>query len=316
MKRIFTGLFLLVLLFAPLYGQDAGSGSLSTQISSLPEIKVTFTHSWVTPFLQFDNFLMSGNNIRTALSVDLSPVSTNIGAELTITPLALLQLKIGAKGGTGWNIELFGSHINGVGLNSVTAPTTSGYGVGQGWGFNYSEWAAAVLQFDVGAVIPGDWNHIQMQTTQKITYAGYSGVKYVDNDSWYFEASSGEARNGFSYHGDYVLAYALPLSISEVAFIDTIAFMAESDMHLYDWNTAWGGDEMTWTLSGILNFTWFEGFNTAVIVQFNQGKDFSYKSGGLIPRDQVKNTYYRNRVFEDLYFKFFRVAVQIGWKLY
>jgi hypothetical protein len=306
MQRI---LFFLVLSFLalPLIAQDEdgirSSSELLLQVSSLPEAKLGFTERFYFPFLQGEGPLTVENNISLALTAELSPISLNGVVEAVWTPIAFFQLATGGRIGSGWNVNLFGSDIYGIGINHSG---DNGNAEINGSAFDGLLWKAQIggaLQFDLAAIFPGDWNHIIARSYHEINHKGYSQAK--TNESWYFEADDGENCNGFNYYGNFLIGYQMPV------FIDMIGFLAEMDLYLYDTKgrESWGDDLIRWTFSSIFNFTITEQFGITLLAQFRTQRNFV--------QSDWQDLYYRNRTIDNskpLHLEFYRAAVALTYK--
>jgi hypothetical protein len=202
-----AALFLTVLLCAAPLGAETAIGSkreLSVVASSLPEAMLGFTWHFTVPFLRGDHFLTADNNIRAALGLELSPVSLYGLADLVWTPAAFFELSAGAKLGSGWNIELSGDPVYGIGINrpktgvraapagSPAAAEIDGAPFG---GLHWNLHGGGALQFDLAALFPGDWRHVVFRSYHELNYRGYS--RAAAGDSWVFENDDGENRNCF-----------------------------------------------------------------------------------------------------------------------
>ncbi|MDR2111342.1 MAG: hypothetical protein LBP32_08560 [Spirochaetaceae bacterium] len=118
-------LFLFSLILAGALRAEEPRGSLDVvpstaftfQASSLPEAKLSVIQGFTFPLLRGENPLTAGNNIKTTLSAEVSPISLNGLAEAVWTPIAFFQLAAGGRIGSGWNITLFGSELRGIGIN-------------------------------------------------------------------------------------------------------------------------------------------------------------------------------------------------------
>ena len=279
------------------------SSELLLQISSLPEAKLGFTQRFSFPFLQGKSPLTADNNIALALTGEVSPISLNVLAETVWTPVAFFQLAAGGRLGSGWNIELFGGKVKGIGLNRADA---AGNAETDGSAFDGLLWkvqAGGAIQFDLAAIIPGDWNHVVFRSYHEINYKGYTRAKA--NDSWYFENDDGENCNGFNYYGNFLLGYRMPI------FFNLIGILAEMDLYLYD--TAdrenWGDDLVRWTFSGILGFEIAKKFSITVITQLRTRRNYT--------DPDWEDKYYQNRTLDTqdkFHLKFYRVAVAFGYK--
>ena len=305
MKRV---IFLLLVVFSvqPLIAQKekTSSGELLFQISTLPEAKIGYTHRFNFPFLQGESFLTQDNNIAFALTGEISPISINALAETVWTPAAFFQLAAGGRFGSGWNIELFGGKVYGIGISRADA---LGNAEVSGSAFDGLIWkiqAGGAVQFDLAAIIPGDWNHVVARSYHEINYKGYTRAKA--HESWYFENDDGENCNGCNYYGNFLLGYQMPL------FFNLVALLAEMDLYLYDTpgRKTWGDDLVRWTFSCILGFEITEQLSVTVITQFRTRRNFN--------ESDWKDLYYRNRTLDTKdkqHLEFYRVAVALNWSL-
>jgi hypothetical protein len=154
------------------------------------------------------------------------------------------------------------------------------------------------FQFDLAAVLPGDWHHLVFRSYHEIRYKGYTDAS--EGDSWYFENDDGENRNGFNYYGNYLLGYQMPL------FLNTLGLMAEMDKYLYDTPNrgSWGDGLGRWTFSALFNFTITDWLSAALITQFRTRRNYT---------DATKdNGFYQDRQIRDSpsrHLEFYRVAL-------
>ncbi|MDR0447830.1 MAG: hypothetical protein LBH07_04095 [Treponema sp.] len=242
------------------------STNLELQISTLPEAKLGLTQSFSFPFLQGQSPLTMDNNITANLTAEVTPVSLNGIAEINLTPAAFFVFSGGGRAGSGWNMPLgYGIGINKPENESDTPPRKAKIDGDAFDGLLWSAWGAGTLQFDMGAVIPGDWNHVLFQTRQEFRYSGYT--RAGSQEPWVFENDDRENQNGWIYYARYILGYHMPQS----PVLDTIAFMAELEKNLY--NTPggdyWGENLGYWIFSGLFNFSITPRFTTALVIQMN-----------------------------------------------
>ncbi|MDR1429936.1 MAG: hypothetical protein LBI85_06565 [Spirochaetaceae bacterium] len=309
-KTILPGLFLadlfLVLAALPGTAEPSSSTEIGLQVSSRPEAKITLTRQYVFPFLQGESPLTRDNSINARFGGELSPISVNGSAELTWTPIAFFQLAGGVRAGSGWNIEIFGKQARGYGINrprSDTDPAEEISGPPFG-GLLWSAFGGGTLQFDLGALFPGDWNHIVFRAYQELRYKGNSAAG--SGDSWYFENDDGENRNGFISYGSYVLGYQMPVKLNMVGF------MAELTRLLYDTpgRKTWGDDLNQWTLSGLANYSLTEKLSAALVIQFRTRRN--YLSGN-------EDTFYQRRILNESdrqHIQFYRLALLLNYRLH
>jgi hypothetical protein len=289
---------------------------LEVQISSRPELKLKVIETMTFPFLRGDGPLTEENNIKAIFSADVSPVSINGTAETLWTPVAFFQAAAGARAGTGWNIDLFGNGIYGIGVN---APGDEKDAEGRRKskvreeafdGLLWSAWGGGALQFDLAALVPGDWNHLLFRTYHEARYAAYT--RATGRQSWFFEADYGENQNGWVYYASYLLGYQMPRS----PILNTLAVMAELKKNLY--NTPggdyWGDTLGDWTLSGFLNFVLSPRFRTTLGVQLR-----SWRNHGSSDLENAGMIYYKDRKLQGDYgerrLAFYRAALVFNYTL-
>jgi hypothetical protein len=286
------------------------SAGLSLSVSSLPEAQLAFTQTFVFPVLRGDHFLFSGNNLATNLTFNVSPLSMNAGAEAVLTPIALAQIKAGALGGSGWNIPALG---NGLAVNRRRADGASSFNDRAGSPFEGLVWKAyggGALQFDLAAVLPGDWNHLLFQIYQEVNYRANTAA--AADQLWEYEAEGGLLRNGLNYYASYVIGYQLPVS----RFLNVIGFMGEMELKLRDglgYDPASrrdsGYDKPEWKLSALYNAGITEKIGITFILQLKTAPHYT---------EETRNSYYLDRKLDaetPVLFKFYRAAAVLSWKL-
>jgi hypothetical protein len=146
---------------------------------------------------------------------------------------------------------------------------------------------------------------VVFQTYHEINYHGNSRAK--NGESWYFEADSGENRNGFNYYGSIVLGYQMPI------FLSMVAFMAEMDLNFYDTpgRTLWGDDLMRWHFANVLQFRITEKLGAAIITQFRTMRNFTNFDLNEAKKADAPMMHYQNRILNTsnpLRLEFYRVA--------
>ena len=171
------------------------------------EFRTTLNGSHVIP-IPGDGILTSGNNIKLNGSFELSPVSIKPGFSVTYTPLALLNVQAGANILTGWFLP--GLNVQGVGLWDGTKYVSKDLNA-----VVHEVWAQATLQFDLAAVMPGDWNHVVTLNTFKLSHTGLSGKEAANGTAWLLQGS-GEKVNGFKYNANFTFGYQMPLLLNMV----------------------------------------------------------------------------------------------------
>lgn len=276
------------------YGRDLGNGWGGA------EAKASITHKIKVPFMQGTGALSSDNNILYQFQGELSPVSINVIASAALTPIAFLNFQAGTSLGTGWN---FFGLFNGLGLNE------DGTGIPEEDpvpGIVLKSWLSGTFQFDLGAVIPGDWTHVIMAATAKLEHEYFSGAG--EKEAWQYEADAGENFNGFSFRGTYVLGYQLPYKLNTVALLVETEQMIGANKDLSSSDAAdWGSDFTQVTFGPIANIKLSENSSLLILLQFRTEKLFTDAT--------VYNNYFRNRVYDGTYVDFRRIAFSYSHKL-
>jgi hypothetical protein len=299
--------------------------SLNLQISSLPEAKLSAGLQYLFPLLRdagplAGSPLTADNSLSAALRGEISPVSLNGAFEAVFTPIAFLQFAGGFKLGSGWNISLGDTEIYGLGLN-LPKITRRGEALARPMAERTSEikgspldglvgkaYLGGAFQFDLAALYPGDWHHLVFRAYHEFNYQGYT--RAAEGESWVFEASNEENRNGFSYYGSCLLGYRMPL------VLNTVGIMAEMDRYLYNSPRGgyWGDDLNRWIFSFLCNFTVTGNLEAALLVQTRTMRN--YRDGD---RDNSSRYYYQYRELDTgnpLRLEFYRVAAVFTYKLW
>lgn len=285
---------------------------IALTISSLPEAKLAFNQNFTFPFLQGGHFLTRDNNIRLKLTAEATPISLNGLADVYWTPAAFFQVRAGTKLGSGWNIELFGAPVYGIGTNRPQSAGGEGLVSAERAGspFDGLYWkvlGGGTLQFDFAALFPGDWHHVVFQSYHELNYRGYTGAG--PDVAWVFENDDAENRNGFNYYGNILLGYQMPV------FLNTLGLLVEMDKYLYGTphGDDWGDEKVRWIFSGLFNFTVTEWFGAALLVQCRTRRN--YEDGDL---KNKAHYFYQSRTLDretPLRLEFYRVAVVLTFTI-
>ena len=286
---------------------------LEVQISSLPELKLIFTQFFKIPFLQGNNMLTEGNNLKIEVGGEVTPISANFLFKETLTPIAFFELSHGGRIGSGWTLPLFGMDLYGVGLNKQDAAGKESYS-GKGFdGMLWNVFLGGMVQMDFGLLLPWEYDHIVFQSYHEINYSGYSRAK--EGESWFYENDGGENSNGFNYYGSILLGYQIP-----DFWFNTIACLAEMDLYLYDkipGRAKWGDDLIRWHIAGVLGFSFDGLFDLMVVTQFRTLRNTTDAAESKKPWNK-KTSYYRTRTLDTdnpVDFHFYRVAALFTFKL-
>lgn len=162
-----------------------------------------------------ENWLVKGATVAIDAKAELTPVTIKPMLDITFTPLPFIVFSAGVQAGTGWNL----AGLQGMALYNDAENKYDDIVPFKGW--FYKAYAQGVFQFDLGAVIPGDWTHVLMMYTYQTYYHGLSGVP--NGDIWMWQCS-GKKANGLQNYQSLILAYGLPNDV-----IKRVGVMGELD---------------------------------------------------------------------------------------
>ncbi|HRX17302.1 MAG TPA: hypothetical protein P5123_13390, partial [Spirochaetota bacterium] len=171
-------------------------------------------------------------------------------------------------------------------------------------GIVYSAGGGAAFQFDLAAIVPGEWNHLIFRTYHTCFYRGLTSA---DNEqSWMFENDEGENRNGYNYYGNYLIGYQMPLKFSFVGVL------FEEELRLYETENGsnWGDDLSRWTISPLAVFDFTDKISATCLVQFRTERNFIDGT--------TDNDFYQTRKIDsddERDIEFYRAVFIINYKL-
>jgi hypothetical protein len=314
-RKYLLSLALLLIFFpvSPLYAESEVESrtSVELQISTLPEAKLILFQDFIVPVLQGDNALVKDNNIKFGMKYEVTPISMCLWGTTVFTPVAFLEFAARGMIGSGWNINLFGGEVRGMGLNVPDdEDKTSVDGTPFDGTFLGAEFGGA-FQFDLAAVLPGDWNHVLFRTDHEMRAKMYSRAGI--GDAWFYESDHGENQNGWTYYGRYLIGYQMPF------FLNTVALQAEMEKYLYGTPNGdqWGEALGRWDFGLIMNFQFTERFRTMLVTQlrlYREYENFTYNNKD--ENDPDYNRYYKERVATGGgSLQFYRVAAILNYRL-
>jgi len=265
------------------------------------ELQLYLNHKITVPFLEGEHELTEDNNVKFNFNLYVAPVALYGKAAAIFTPIAFLNFEIGGMIGSGWNAVIF----NGLGLNTTGTPETTSFP-----GVVTELWSSATFQFDLAAIVPGEWTHVVLVANGEFKYSYFSGAGVsttADVQAWQWLADSGENLNGLKFNGTYFLGYQMPL------VLDTVGFLVETTQHLGANNTlstmasnGWGSDFVEVTFGPLANFSFDEHNNLTVLFQFQSGRD--YTDATIFEQNFI------DRDYEATYVKFHRIALAYNYK--
>jgi hypothetical protein len=274
--------------------------SVNFVATTTKEAKVKLIETVTVPFLVGRTALTSGNNVQLRGTAELSPVSVNGTFETRLTPIAFLQFVAGGSIGSGWNIPI----AKGLKKNTLVNDHESEFIGGAFDGLVWSVKAGGQFQFDLAALVPGEWNHIVFQTYHAAQYRALTSAS--SGESWLYEADEGENRNGWNYYGCYFLGYQMPIALNMVGVL------FEEDLYLYNVENGalWGDDLSRWTFGPMFNFTVTKDLSVALLVQARTRRTYT---------DETEDyTFYQSRRVDDSnprHVEFYRAAINATLRL-
>ena len=212
-----------------------------------------------------DHWLLSDANIVLASSFELTPVSVRPGLSIEFTPLPFIVFSTGASIGTGWNL---------AGLQGMAYLTTDDEGK-----LTYKDYTPfktyfvkwygqGTFQFDTGALVPGDWTHVQFMYTYQVYYEGLTSAK--NGDIWMWQCSNNKV-NGWCDYQSIILAYQMPLVLSRVGILTEIGGHYSSADYKAE---AFNGSFKSISISPLAQFTFGEHDSLSLLVGFSSRRSF------------------------------------------
>lgn len=248
-----------------LYGETKTSLSLNIVATSIGEAKVSLFHTRAYPCLQGGGPLTRDNSLDLTLGAAVSPLSVNGLAEVRLTPIAFLQVFSGVSAGSGWNLPI----ADGLRMNERKDEHDNALTGGAFEGLVLSARAGGVFRFDLASLFPGEWNHVVFQTSHEARYRRYTAAK--EDESWLFEADTGENRNGWVYASSWFAGYAMPLKVSMAG-----VYM-ETEMALYQTagGKLWGENLVRFVFGPLVNIDLTRKVSTALLAQWHTERIFT-----------------------------------------
>jgi len=263
------------------------------------DLKGIIDRQYVFPVLQGPGALTKDNNFALDLEGELSPVSLNANISATLTPIAFLKFSAGVGTGTGWAIDALGLDIVGLGINGKGTIETQNFG-----GLILRGWASVTFQFDLAAIMPGEWNHVILLASPKLEYMDYTSA--ANGQPWMWENDSGMDYNGWQLYGSYFLGYQMPTALTMVGIL------AEPETYLFDVanysmmaSGGWGSDFTYWTISMVFDLKLSDTTSLAILPGIKNG--IKWTDATLADFTQCQNA--------GSYWYFYRVAFDLTLKL-
>lgn len=241
--------------FAPLTGAYSG---LEGRVTGDMNYKIN------TPL--GENWLLADANIVLGASLEVSPVSVRPGVSIEFTPLPFLVFSTGASIGTGWNL----AGLQGMAYLDFDTKENklvyTDYTPFKTW---FVKWyGQGTFQFDTGAIIAGDWTHVQFMYTYQIYYEGLTSAK--KDDIWMWQCSGNKA-NGWCNYQNIILAYQMPLVLSRIGVLTEFSgHYSDSDFV----NENYKGSFKSISISPLAQFTFGEHDSVSALLGFSSRRSF------------------------------------------
>lgn len=231
------------------------------------ELRGTGSYNYVIPIPFSDHPLVRGNTLTLSPALELTPISLAPKFDVAFSPVAFLIFYTGGKIGTGWNLASLGAK----GLAIFDEATQDYESVTPFASYFYQWYAEGLFQFDLAALLPGDWNHVVTQARYKFLYEGVLNAG-GPQEFWRCQGTL-EKVNGWQYQASVVLGYQMPLLLDMVA----LQFEFEGYFNKHDfpeWAQSWNPSFMKVGISPVLSFAFNE--NHSLLVQFRFRSRRSY----------------------------------------
>jgi len=280
------------------------------------QFELYFDYHCILPFFDFDNSLMKNNNIKFSFHYNLSPVTSNIGSSITLTPVAFLTFQTGFLIGYGWNIPNFAA---GIGINDRGEIIRHGTD-----GPHIQFWVSSTFQMDLAYIMPEKfqrWLHFVFIATPKLKYQ--SLLRIPEYQPYMYQECPGEKLSGWWFLAEILIGYRFIiieddtgedrqfLKIKNKNFIITIGFYLWLDYmnvnHYWDspMSEGWGSDFTYINFGPAMQFDLPYNFFLKLFFFFCNDK--SYTS------DTVGNKDFRDRKYEDWYIYARWFGLFFGW---
>lgn len=231
------------------------------------ECRTTFNADYKIDTPLGEHWLLSDANMILSGALELTPVSVRPKISVGFQPLPFFVVKGGSSVGFGWNYLNFG------GLRKFNAEEREYENTATFSHPYYDFWGQAMLMFDTGALVPGDWNHVLMLASFTASYSAIAGIDKHEAYEW--QCSKNKV-SGAQYEAQALVAYQMPLILSMAGLMYT------ADGHFYgsdygDLNKSYRGNFVTHSISPVLQFTLSEKDELFCLFNFSSRRRFRDK---------------------------------------
>ena len=184
------------------------------------EGRALFSAAYKIPIVLGSHWLLKDSSVTVLAGAELTPLTIAPFIRADFSPLPFLVFSAGASGGSGWAI----SSLYGIAALDEESRTYEPFTAFSAW--YYDVWASALFQFDLGAIVKGDWTHVLFLAGYKVIYKGVSSVSWHDVWKW---QNSGNKVNGLQYEASVIIGYQLPFAVHRIGVITDLFGNYDSD---------------------------------------------------------------------------------------
>lgn len=266
------------------------------------ELKATYKLSLTRSFLEGSSHLTKNNNIKYTFISEVSPVSSEIGGEIKLAPIAFLDFSLGSTIATGWKaIGVYGLALNN---KNNEYPNNNPF-----QGVLSQTWISGTFKSDIAALLSGDttWKHIILLSNHRLTFKNFSGAS--NDEPWVYQGSEGNKYNGFVYKHITFFGYQMPIMLEKAGFI------LETETSTLNYNKSsiddggWGSDYLKIRIGCLFNLKFSDKHSVAVTPQFSNSLKYTDSTN--------RELYFKNREVNTnspYYWKFERIALIYSYK--
>ena len=287
-------------------------------VNPSPLIELYLNYDFIFPFFQNkDNFLTRNNFIKFSLHNQLSIVTYNIGASMTISPAAFFEFQVGVLMGEAWGIPI----ASGLGINDDGVIRRLKLA-----GPYLQFWASPTIQMDLGYIMPkhiAPYTHFFMMLTPQIKYQAFLGIP--DDQPYMYQECPGEKMNGWNLLGQFLIGWRYFIIEDDVGEDRTFLKMRNKNLvisaafllwieyfnltHLMDSPMSeggWGSDFCYVSYGPVLRLDLPWNYYLQFFFLFGNDKTYTSETRG--------NLDYRDRDYEDWYVYPRWVGLFFGWR--
>ncbi|WP_024653859.1 hypothetical protein [Borrelia persica] len=217
-----------------------------------------------------DSPLLQNNGIDIDACFGLAPVIALLQGKVSFTPIAFVNLYTGIEFGMGW--QGFGFKGVGVHLGNGEYSTSPEF---------YSEiMMGGRLQFDLNAILDGEWTHIITVAGNNFTYRNNPHAH--SNQLWKYKADEGKNVNGLITSPYALLAYKMPIPLNLIGFLyEGQTYIGNARGISTTKNKGWGSDFFYHNLSFVAKIQIIENLTLDMLLKFSTAPVYTANTIGL-----------------------------------